>query len=222
MKRFDLLAVSGIFGSSIILASLLVFATAYKSPAQAITATVSTAATKAVPAPPMQMSMVIATPDMLKSDVGPAYIPANPTLPANADVTITITNFDDATALTSGTEHYATASGIVGPLQVATIDPAKPNAPAAVTSTTSLDPATGVSHTFTIPKLGVNVPIAPKSRTTFTIHTAAAGIYTWQCFDPCGSDPNGWGGAMATDGYMKGAMTLCGAGSCGAAGGGCC
>ena len=45
--------------------------------------------------------------------------------------------------------------------------------------------------------------------TTFSFHSAAAGTYAWQCMDPCGSDPNGWGGAMATAGYMKVSLTSC-------------
>ena len=170
----------------------------------------------------MHMSMLIATPDMLGTDVGPAYIPGDPTLPADSDVTITVTNFDDATALAPGTETYATATGVVGPLRITTLDPADPNAAGTVTLTRALDPATGVSHTFTIPKLGINVPIAPKARTTFTIHTTAAGTYPWQCFDPCGGDPAGWGGAMAKDGYMKGSVMVCGSGTCGSGGSGCC
>ena len=69
-------------------------------------------------------------------------------------------------------------------------------------------------------QLGINIPIAPTSRTTFTFHTTGkAGMYEWQCFDPCGSDPGGWGGAMATAGYMKGTVMTCG--SC-AGGSACC
>ena len=217
MKRIDMYALAGIFGSSIILASFLVFATAYHTP------TTTTVAAAAVPAPaaapPVHMSWVVATPDMLKSDVGPAYVPGNPTLPADASVTVTVTNFDDATALTAGTERYAVATGVVGALTVESIDPASPNAPGTTKSVLALDPYKGVSHTFTIPSLGLNVPIAPKSRTTFTFHTGKAGTYQWQCFDPCGSDPNGWGGAMATAGYMKGSLMTCG--SCAGASG-CC
>ncbi|HUE61324.1 MAG TPA: hypothetical protein VMO88_17275 [Acidimicrobiales bacterium] len=57
-------------------------------------------------------------------------------------------------------------------------------------------------------KLHLNVPIAPKSRTTFTFQTGSAGTYDWQCMDPCGTDPAGWGGAMATTGYMRGTLTI--------------
>ena len=63
-----------------------------------------------------------------------------------------------------------------------------PNATAATRSGMTLDPTTGVSHTFTIAKLGLNVPIAPLSRTTFTFHTGAAGVYDWRCVVLAGAD----------------------------------
>jgi hypothetical protein len=157
---------------------------------------------------PIHVTWVIATPDMLGSGDKPAYLPANPVLPANTDVTVTVVNFDDATALPAGSESFASPTGIIGQLRVAPLNPADPNANTPSTAVSSLDPATGVAHTFTVPKLHLNVPIAPKSRTTFTFHTGAAGKYDWQCMDPCGTDPNGWGGAMATTGYRRGTLTI--------------
>ena len=157
---------------------------------------------------PIHVTWVIATPDMLGSKDKPAYLPANPVLPANTDVTVTVVNFDDATALPAGSESFATPTGITGDLSVAPMDPADPNANTLAKSLSSLDPATGVSHTFTVAALHLNVPIAPKSRTTFTFHTGGAGTYAWQCMDPCGTDPAGWGGAMATAGYMRGTLTI--------------
>jgi hypothetical protein len=72
----------------------------------------------------------------------------------------------------------------------------------------SLNPDTGVSHTFTIARLGVNVAIAPHAVTTFRFHTGNAGTYDWRCMDPCGSGAIGWGGAMAAKGYMEGSIHL--------------
>ena len=158
--------------------------------------------------------LTIATPDMLTSDVGPAVMPSSFSLPAHSDVTITVTNFDDATALPASAAEFAVAEGTTGPLTVETMDPANPNLAGTVSSVDRLDPATGVSHTFTIAALGVNVPIPPKSKTTFTLHTGAAGSYVWQCMDPCGSGPTGWDGAMATKGYMTGQVTTCGGCCC--------
>ena len=200
MRRLDIYAVSIIFGGSLVGASALVAATAYHTPAPSASA--SAAAQPPAPKTPVHFYLNLDTPAMLGGGDNPAYVPAAFTVPANSDVVITVVNFDDATALPKGAEKYAVPTGAVGALSVQPMDAAKPNAETAATQVTSMDPATGVSHTFTIAKLGLNVPIAPKSRTTFTIHTGAAGTYTWQCYVPCGDV------AMATDGYMQGKLTV--------------
>ena len=102
----------------------------------------------------------IDTPDMLggSEDTGPAYVPSAFTLPANTDVTVTITNFDGATALPSGSEQYAKATGVKGSLTIEAMDTVHPNAGGAITQATSLDPTAGVSHTFTIATIGSTCP----------------------------------------------------------------
>lgn len=172
------------------------------------------AATAVVQGATPHIYLTIATPDMLGTEIGPAMMPSTLTLPAHSDVVITITNFDDATALAAGSEQYAAATGITAPMSITTMDPADPNAPGTTTKAIKLDPATGVSHTLTIAKLGLSIPIAPKSITTFTYHTGAAGSFGWQCMDPCGSGPTGWDGAMSTKGYMQGQVTTCGGCCC--------
>ena len=159
--------------------------------------------------PNLEVSMSIDTPDMLKTDAGPAYVPSSLTLPANTDVTVTIYNFDNATPLTGDATKFANATGIVGSLEIQPIDTTNPNGPATgnALGTMSIEPAS-VSHTFTVPALGLNVPLAGASRTTFTIHTGAAGTYAWHCMDPCGTGDTGWGGAMAMPGYMAGTLRL--------------
>lgn len=156
------------------------------------------------------LDLAIVTGDMIGKTEFPAYVPSNFSLPANATVVVTVTNFDDATPLTGGATVYAKAKGIVGgTFTVTPIDAKDPNGSAGATRTLSaLDPAQ-VSHTFTIPTLGINVPIAPHARVTFIIHTGAPGTYAWRCFDPCGADPAGWGTAMAArQGYMQGTLTV--------------
>lgn len=200
MRRLDIYAVSIIFGGSLVGASALVAATAYHTPQPSSTA--AAAVQVATPKAPVHVTLNIDTPDMLGGGDSPAYIPAALTLPANSDVVVTVVNFDDATALPKGAEKYATATGTVGALSVQPMDASDPNSETPATKVTSMNPETGVSHTFTIAKLGINVPIAPKSKTTFTIHTGAAGTYTWQCYVPCGDV------AMATEGYMQGKLTV--------------
>jgi hypothetical protein len=155
------------------------------------------------------LDLTIVTPDMLGTQVGPAYLPSAITVPANTLVTVTVANFDGATPLTGATEKYARSSGIKGSLSCSTLDPTNPNGAAATpaTTSTSLDP-TQVSHTFTVAALGLNVPVCAMCKTSFTFFSGAPGTFTWRCMDPCGSGPSGWDGAMATSGYMSGQLTV--------------
>jgi hypothetical protein len=167
----------------------------------------SSGTVQAVSASTPHYYLTIATPDMLggTEDTGPAYMPSNFALPANTDVTMTITNFDNPTALPA---QYAKATGVKGVLTIEDLDSVHPNAQGPVHTATSLDPENGVSHTFTIAALGLNVPVAPSSRETFTFHTGAAGVYNWRCMDPCGSGTSGWGAAMSAEGFMQGKVTF--------------
>lgn len=176
------------------------------APAAAQAGQVVTAAASSVKS---ALNLTIVTGGMIGKTEYPAYVPSDFSLPANSTVVVTITNFDDATPLPAGSEGYAKATGIVdGTFSVTPIDLTDPNASkGAATTATSLDP-TLVSHTFTIPELGINVPIAAHARVTFTIKTGAPGTYAWRCFDPCGADPAGWGTAMAAKGYMEGTLTV--------------
>jgi hypothetical protein len=153
--------------------------------------------------------LTVATPDMLGTDVGPAFLPSAITVPAATEVTVTVANFDGATPLTGAAEKYAKATGIEGSVSCRALDPANPNAAAtsAAQTSTSLDPSL-VSHTFTVADLGLNVPICAMSETTFTFFSGAPGTFTWRCMDPCGPGASGWDGAMAANGYMSGHITV--------------
>jgi hypothetical protein len=86
----------------------------------------------------------------------------------------------------------------------------------------------GVAHTFTVPSLGINVPLwgvpsaaknicsaAPCSASSvrnvikFSFTTPGPGQYHWQCFIPCGlSYLDGNGGPMQSIGYMDGFLKV--------------
>jgi hypothetical protein len=86
----------------------------------------------------------------------------------------------------------------------------------------------GVGHTFSIPTLGINVPLlgvdpnasnicsqAPcdtssvRNVVTFSFTTPGPGEYPWQCFVPCGLGYLfGNGGPMQTIGYMDGFLKV--------------
>jgi hypothetical protein len=131
----------------------------------------------------------------------PAYVPSDFSVPRNSLVEVTITNFDDATPLTGSFVKYATVTGTIGgTASVTPVNTADPNGPGVGPTQVirKMDPNL-VSHTFTVPQLGLNVPIWPHARTTFTFRTGDAGAYSWACYDPCG-------GAMGTPRYMSGLL----------------
>lgn len=66
----------------------------------------------------------------------------------------------------------------------------------------------GVSHTFTVSQLGLNVPLPPTSTVVTNLYFTHQGTYQWQCEAPCGSGPTGWGGAMSTAGWMMGTINV--------------
>jgi hypothetical protein len=124
-------------------------------------------------------------------------------LPAHRLATVTIRNFDlDATPLPVDSP-YTRVEGTVGGVAYADGAPF-----------TALD-RTRIAHTFTVPDLGLNVPIPSTSSSgrsyavvTFSFNTGAPGIHTWQCHDPCGDGADGLGGPMADVDYMRGTLTI--------------
>ena len=85
----------------------------------------------------------------------------------------------------------------------------------------------GVAHTFSIPSLGLNIPLygnnananlcgtapcttsSPHKIVRFSFTSPGPGNYRWQCFVPCGLGfLFGNGGPMSTLGYMGGFMQV--------------
>jgi hypothetical protein len=131
-------------------------------------------------------------------------------LPANTLVHVTIYNFDTASKLRNN--WFGQPTGTVG--GVITLNGKTTNA---------IDPDSA-SHVFSIPQIGLAVPIqgvsdnaknpcgnAPcalsfdHTTTSFTFRTPGKGLYRWQCFVPCAAGYiAGFGGPMQTVGYMDG------------------
>ena len=170
-------------------------------------ATASATGTQSQAVRKADLYLTIVTGEMTGSKLGPAYVPADFSVPAHATVTVKIVDFDGATPQKPA--KYARVQGTVGGTEtVQAIRNNDPNAPGPAVTRTALDPQNGVGHTFTVPGLHLNVPVAPNAVVTFTFKTGAPGVYHWQCFNPCGSGTTGWGGAMDTDRYMKGVLTV--------------
>jgi hypothetical protein len=135
-------------------------------------------------------------------------------LPAHTLVTVTIYQFDTATGLRN--PFLAQIRGTQG--GVATING----------KTVSVINPDDASHTFTVPDLGISVPLpgvdsnaknqcsaAPctldqaHTTTSFTFMTPGKGTYRWQCFVPCALKTYfGNGGPMQTIGWMSGELVV--------------
>ncbi len=173
------------------------------------TSSASNSVTKsaASPAPvTVHLATVILTGGMTSNSGWPIYQPADFTVPKGATVDMTIYNYDDGTApLPSSMAMYAKATGVSdlteGGQTVTTVAAAQ------------------VSHTWTVPQLGINVPlgVAPAAAAngakqplvvTFSFKATKSGTFTWKCMAPCGSGSDGMSGAMATMGSMEGQITV--------------
>jgi hypothetical protein len=131
-------------------------------------------------------------------------------VPAHSLVHVTIYNFDGASGLRN--PFLSQVQGTVGGAM-------RVNGKA--TDVINPDHA---SHTFTVPQLGISVPLfgvpgkAPNQcaempcslkktheTMTFTFRTGAPGRFRWQCFVPCAAGfIDGFAGPMQTIGYMDG------------------
>ena len=150
---------------------------------------------------PSKVALIILAQKPGSSVQGPAYSNTNLVLPAHTQVTLTVVNQDPGD--TTLAAPFGNVTGTSGGLAYLDGQPY------------SVLDVTKVAHTFTISKLGVNVPIPGDPPTghsdiavTFSFMTGDAGTYTWQCMDPCGAGPSGWEGPMATRGYMMGTLTV--------------
>jgi len=142
-------------------------------------------------------------------------------VPANTRVNITIYEYDGCTPLRN--PAWGQVTGTIGGVEYVNGTP---------TSFLNSWAVCGVAHTFTMPALGINVPLAspttlsanqnlcatspcspsdgPHNVVTFSFMTpAVGGTFRWQCIIPCGLGYlDGNGGPMGTPGYMSGQMEV--------------
>jgi hypothetical protein len=155
-------------------------------------------------------------------------------VPANTTVNVTILGYDGCTPLRN--PIWGQVQGVTGNYETVQFFNGKTlSAPQKISTFDSWSQCS-VQHTFAIPGLGINVPIAsvtslkennalcgtspctaangtntaPHTVVTFSFKTPATpGTYRWQCFIPCGLGYlDGNGGPMGTPGYMAGQMEV--------------
>jgi len=159
-------------------------------------------------------------------------------VPANTQVNITILGYDGCTPLRNPVWGHVTGTFTqTGQKNAEDVQIFDGKSLSAVTPVSTMDSWAdcAVQHTFAIPALGLNVPVAspttldennnlcgtspcvatadaasPHAVVTFSFKTPSTpGTYRWQCFVPCGLGyVDGNGGPMATPGYMMGQMEV--------------
>ncbi len=138
-------------------------------------------------------------------------------LPANTLINMTVEQYDSGSPLRN--QQWGQVTGTTG--NAATLNGAN------LTAYNSYS-GNGIGHTFAVPALGLSVPlvgvsssapnicgVAPCGKNSasniikFSFKTPKAGVYSWQCFVPCGL---GWlfgnGGPMSTQGFMGGFLEV--------------
>ena len=137
-------------------------------------------------------------------DFGPMYTHPFWSVHVGDTVVVRITSYDTGPAPLTGSQvMYDRVEGTIGGVE--TVD----GAPVRNV------PNDEVAHTFTVPGIGLNLPI-PAAASGRTVTVVArfvarrAGNFVWQCYAPCGSGPTMMGGPMATMGWMEGKVQVLG------------
>jgi len=130
-------------------------------------------------------------------------------LPAHQLIKLVIICYDDGAANLTGSQYAAvsgTQNNTVSVVSNANVNSSQGASGMQVNGGQNISSLAtdGVAHTFTIPQLGINIPLAPSSTTTAYITLSQAGTYSWFCMTECGSGPTGLSGAMETPGWMTG------------------
>lgn len=174
---------------------------------------------------PYVLTLVITTNNVFNSTVGdqPAFFvlgsngslesSANVSIPANRLIELVIICYDNGTAPLTSPQYAMVAGTQNNTVSMVTND--NVNSSQGVSGievrggqTISSLNSSDVAHTFTIPQLGINVPIAPSSTVTAFFTINKTGTFTWFCEAECGSGAEGLQGSMVTPGWMTGNVVV--------------
>jgi hypothetical protein len=185
-----------------------------------VTSTLSNSTTTTGPSSPFDLTLVITTNNIFNSSVGdqPAYYILGPnglqsaasiSLPAHRLIRLEIICYDDGAANLTSSQYAkvsGTQNGTVSEVNNDNVNSSQGASGIQVTGGESLSilPEDGIAHTFTIPELGLNIPIAPSSTVVAYFTITQTGTFNWFCQTECGAGSKGLLGAMATPGWMYG------------------
>ena len=151
----------------------------------------STGTSPSTPATPTTVAAYVNLTVIVNATNGaPQYVPANFTIPAGL-VAVTIQDQDSPM---NWSQCGCVVGGTIG------------NTEWVNGTSYHVVPDSNVAHTFTIPKLGINV-LSPGGSTVFFEAVFPAGTYTWYCMATCGSNGE-TGFPMGTPGWMEGTITV--------------
>lgn len=127
-------------------------------------------------------------------------------IPANSIINLTIINYDygPGTVPAQYSKVMGTLNGTEYVVNDTNVNMSASQRGQYVKSVPSAD----LAHTFTIPKLGLNIMVPSDSIVSAQFQTGGPGVYGWQCQVDCGTGPSGWNGAMATPGWMMGQVII--------------
>ena len=173
---------------------------------------------------PFTLTLVISTDNTFNSSIGvqPAYYVVGPSglvssakisLPAHRPIRLVIFNYDNgsATLVSPGySEVNGTSGGTITYVNDTSLNSTQTAAGISIRGarTVSSVPSDDIAHTFTIPALGINIPVPVSSTVVATFTIDETGTFQWFCMTECGSGATGIGGAMLTPGWMTGAVTF--------------
>lgn len=69
-------------------------------------------------------------------------------------------------------------------------------------------PGAMLAHTFSIPQLGINIPVVGGDMEVAYLFLDQTGTFQWICLTPCGFGAMGMDGAMSAPGWMEGQVTV--------------
>jgi heme/copper-type cytochrome/quinol oxidase subunit 2 len=126
-------------------------------------------------------------------------------LPVNRTIELVIVNYDDGNASFTQPNINAVTGTIGNNIFIANNDNINSSESSNALilqggQTVSSIPADAVAHTFSVPSLGLNIPVELSSTVVAYFKIAHAGDFTWFCLTACGD------AAMQTAGWMTGTL----------------
>lgn len=133
---------------------------------------------------------------------------SNISLPVNTRIQLTIISYDTPTS--GSTDQMGKVSGTVGGnvFLINGTSASGTDMMAKWGQNVTAVPGAMLAHTFTMPQLGINIPVVGGDTEVAYLYLTQTGTFSWFCQTPCGTGPTGMEGAMSTSGWMTGQVIV--------------